>query len=325
MTTKKIVFIADMFAENFQGGAELVNEELISLLIAKGHEVSKMSCRFMTVNILKSLLPYPIIVGSMISMSEEVKKELSSGKYKYLFYEHDHKYLPQRNPANFVNYTAPTNTLVNVDFYKNAQAVLCQSAMHEEIINKNLNLSNTINLGSSLWGEGFLEQISQIPITKTRNAAIVASTNPVKNQKACEDFCKSKKMEYDIISADSPIQLAQKLAAYEFLVFFPTVPESLCRVAVEAKMVGCKIITNKMLGAASEPWFQSSPEDIIEEMKKAPEKTLRIVEKKLFPIEEKKEPNHFKIVIPSYNAEEWIAQCITSIKKQFYKKRFTII
>jgi glycosyltransferase involved in cell wall biosynthesis len=319
LKSKNIIFVADLFVENLQGGAELVNEQLINLLRQRGHTVTKMRCPGLTIDLLRSFKNHPLIFGSIITLAENIKNELSSGGYNYVFYEHDHKYLTERNPAKFVNFKAPKASIVNVGFYENAKLVLCQSSAHEEIINKNLNLSNTVNLGSSLWGENFLNEIASIPINKTKKYAIVASDNPVKNQAGCENFCKAKGLKYDIVSAPTPISLARKMSEYEYLIFFPTVPESLCRVAVEAKMVGCKIITNNLLGASSEPWFSSNPEEIINEMRRAPLKTLSVLEDFLAETGETTEETHFKIIVPTYNSEKWIGNCINSIKTQGYK------
>ncbi len=314
---KNIYFVADLFESDLAGGAEIVNEHLIHLLANKGYIVEKTYSRVLTCTMVKAMREVPIIIGSFVSMREDVKRELATGDYNYIIYEHDHKYLPSRNPGEYKDYIVPSNIIVNRGLYENADLVLCQSTHHQEIINKNLNLSNTFNLGSSLWSLDELNELSKLDISKNKKAAIVASDNPVKNQAACEKYCKSKNIPYEIIQADNSLHLAKKLAEYEYLVFFPTVPESLCRVAVEAKMVGCKVITNKMLGASSEPWFRGSSHEIIEEMRQAPKKTLDVIEG-AFQKRVSREPTHFKVIVPFYNAEDWIQKCLISVRNQQY-------
>ena len=63
---------------------------------------------------------------------------------------------------------------------------------------------------------------------------------------------------------------------YEFLVFFPKVLETFSRVSVEAKMVGCKLYTNNLLGAASESWFSKDKNAVIQEMRLARNKTYKL-------------------------------------------------
>ena len=139
----------------------------------------------------------------------------------YVLYEHDHKYLVTRNPAEFKDFKAPVDLLVNEDLYKNALGVFCQSQVHKKAILANMDLDNVINLGSSLWSEEFLGSVEKIPIKKTKKAAIINDSNPIKQQQKAELFCKKNNIEYDVIEAPTPVELARKLAEYEFLVFFP--------------------------------------------------------------------------------------------------------
>jgi glycosyltransferase involved in cell wall biosynthesis len=325
MSEQEVVFIADFYASDINGGAELVNQSLIELLKNDKRKVSCLYSRYVTVKLLRSLSGKPIILGSFVHLSQEAMNELASNSYNYTIYEHDHKYLANRNPAQYQNFKAPDEAIINKDFYTSASVVLCQSRQHEEIVKSNLSLTNTINLGSSLWSEDYLNTVEQLQINKTKVAAIIASSNPIKNQAEAEQYCKQNNIEYEVVSSPTPLGLTRILSEYEYVVLLPTVPESLCRVAVEAKMVGCKIITNNLLGAASEDWFSKSRQEIISEMKKAPLKTLRCVASHLVSGEKQKEETHFKIVIPFYNAEKWIGKCIDSVKEQSYSNYECII
>ena len=47
------------------------------------------------------------------------------------------------------------------------------------------------------------------------------------------------------------------------LVFLPETPETLSRVIVEARMMNMGVVTNKLVGAASEPWYSLKGHDLI--------------------------------------------------------------
>jgi hypothetical protein len=49
-------------------------------------------------------------------------------------------------------------------------------------------------------------------------------------------------------------------------VFFPKTPETLSRITVEARMMNMKTITNRNVGAISEPWFSLKGEELIDRM-----------------------------------------------------------
>lgn len=270
----EIVFIADFFIEDYRGGAELANEELIKILLNKGHTVEKVRSEDLTVEFLHDNSHKCFILSNFMRLNKLPKEKLKS--LNYVLYEHDHKYLVTRNPAEFKDFTAPADLLVNEDLYTHALGVFCQSSVHRSALLANIDLKNVINLGSSLWSSDFLDSISKIKIKKSKKAAIINDKNPIKQKSLAEKFCKENKIEYDVIEADSPLELAEKLSEYEFLVFFPALLETFSRVAVEAKMVGCKLYTNKLLGAASEEWFKADRDQIIDTMKSAGEKTYSL-------------------------------------------------
>jgi glycosyltransferase involved in cell wall biosynthesis len=157
-------------------------------------------------------------------------------------------------------------------------------------------------------------------IHKTKRVAVLKSGNPIKNQIGAENFCRERNLEYDLISAPNPSELLEKLSSYETLVYLPLVPESFCRLVVEAKMVGCKVITNKFVGATSESWFSGSREQIIDSVDSLQDEIVEFFNNKLLSenSSEKEEGTHFKIIVPFYNAEQWIKRCIKSIQEQNY-------
>jgi len=60
-------------------------------------------------------------------------------------------------------------------------------------------------------------------------------------------------------------------------VFFPKTPETLSRIVVEARMMGVKIITNKLVGATKEEWFKLKGVELVEEMRARREQILKTI------------------------------------------------
>lgn len=94
--SRHIIFIADYFIENFHGGAEMANEELIVLLREQGHVVEK----HLSMNVLPGFISAnkdkDFIVANYMLLGGTCKKELY--ECNYVLYEHDHKYVVNRNP-----------------------------------------------------------------------------------------------------------------------------------------------------------------------------------------------------------------------------------
>ena len=107
----KFVFIADFFANEIPGGGELNNDEVCSILTSFGHEVQKVKCANVTENILLQDANY--IVANFVQLSEK-NKQILQNKKKYIIYEHDHKYVKTRNPADYPGYLAPKSEIVNL-------------------------------------------------------------------------------------------------------------------------------------------------------------------------------------------------------------------
>ena len=58
-----------------------------------------------------------------------------------------------------------------------------------------------------------------------------------------------------------------RLGKNEAFVFFPKTPETLSRIVVEARMMGVKVITNKLVGATKEEWFKLKGVELVEQMR----------------------------------------------------------
>ena len=145
----KLVFIADFFVDEILGGGELNNDELIKIFKQRGREVISAKSASVNTDFIESNKESHFIVANFIMLSDACKRALENKSY--IIYEHDHKYLANRNPAYCKGFKCPENKIINRDFYKNAKAVLCQSQFHNDIVKQNLNIDNIVNLGGNLW------------------------------------------------------------------------------------------------------------------------------------------------------------------------------
>jgi hypothetical protein len=176
----------------------------------------------------------------------------------YSILEHDHKYIIERDPSGYKDFMVPSHRIIHRAFYANAKNVFAQSKIHAEVISKNLHIHNVINLGMSLWSE---EQITLIRSCVGREkqdltAVIMRSNNPIKNTQGAIDYCLQKNLKFELIGSPRYIEFLDQLAKGEKFVFFPRVLESFNRVLLEARMLGCKIVTNNLNGCTSEDWFK---------------------------------------------------------------------
>ena len=247
----KIAFISDIFlSDGIVGGAELVNDCLITRLRTRGYQVTSKHSHSPI-----NLEEYDFfIVSNFINMPEEVKESLYDRDY--IIYEHDHKYLKNRNPSVFPDFKAPPHMIINEKFYRSARAVFCQSNIHAEVVRKNLSIRNVVNTGCSLWHNSQIATLRKHAGNKKKPVyAIMDSSNSIKGTSEAENYCLQNNMPYEKIPFSGFDEFIEKLSSYAGLVFFPKTLETFCRAVMEARMVGCKLVTNDWNGCTHEEWF----------------------------------------------------------------------
>jgi len=248
-----VVFVSDFFAEQgISGGAEAFNDELINCLVSEGCKLEKINCHLLTPAHIRDDKFY--IISNFMNLSKNNLNLLKNTKYIIL--EHDHKYVSTNDPSKFLNMLAPSRFIINKDFFENAKAVFCQSKIHAEVLQKNLLINHVVNLGCNLWSNDNIELLKKsINIKKTKKNVILYTKNKNKGMDRTVQYCKKNNIEFEFIQPSKYETFIKELATAEKLYFFPEWLESFSRVAIEARILGCAIVTNKLVGATSEPWF----------------------------------------------------------------------
>jgi hypothetical protein len=273
-----VCLIADYFYKDLIGGAELNDFSVIQRLEAAGISVKEMHCHNVTVEFLKKNKQMQYIVANFVLLPEKVKQFFISERLNYVIYEHDHKYLKRRNPIFYKDFIAPDSDLANVEFYKTAKAVVCLTQLAVDVFKANTGLENVAKIGASVWTDEDLDFISDLSnTTKNNKFAIVDSNNPIKKREKCIQFCEARDVPYDLISDRDHRRFLEKLSKYKGLAFMTGHLETCCRLVVEAKMMNCKVITQqRLIGAASEPWFELNGIELVESIREISKKSLDV-------------------------------------------------
>lgn len=273
-----IYFVADFFLDEVMGGAEACNEVIFES-IAKDKQITKIKSEKINLDFLQKNINDNFLIANFRLLSEESKLFIQDKlKNKYIIIEHDHKYLTKSSPSEYPFFLIPEDNLINIEFYKNAKAVLAQSKLHSEVIQKNLLLENLVNLSGNCWtAEDIRVLRKKINNKKEIKYGILESNNPIKGMNNSIQYCKNKGLEYKLIKFQDYNNFIDELSRIETLIFFPQSLETLSRVAIEAKILGCKILTNKLLSVASEGFFQKNPEDILNYLEESSSRIPNII------------------------------------------------
>jgi|7_EtaG_2_1085326.scaffolds.fasta_scaffold00123_3 hypothetical protein len=257
--------ISDYLPDEVLGGCEINNAELADVLRARGHQVIEKKSIFIETNDIIDNPHVCYIVSNFIELNPACIEELK--KTKYVIYEHDHKYLRSRNPAHYKDFKAPAEELINLDFYRHAQAVFCQSDFHGDIIKKNTGLRNIVSVAGNLWSEESLALMGEIAsVEKEDCAAILNSPIPHKNTLDTIRYCQYANRRHELISSNNYHSFLKQMGRNNEFIFFPKTPETLSRVVCEARMMNMVVTTNNLVGATSESWFALKGKDLIARM-----------------------------------------------------------
>ena len=129
----QVLFIADVYADEVPGGGEIVNDLVINELINNGHHVIKFKSQDISTKDLAHYIAndFMVILGNHLALSQQHKNIIIAAtvnpdsNFKYLIYEHDHKYLSSRDPSVYEGFLAPDDShIVGRELYEQASAVL---------------------------------------------------------------------------------------------------------------------------------------------------------------------------------------------------------
>ena len=263
------IIVSDFLHSEVHGGCELNNKEIQYLLTREGFSVREIRSQEVSIGFLKENSNSKFIITNFVRLPEPSKKYLENN-LQYIIYEHDHKYLINRDPSSFKNYTATSSNIINYNFYRAAMSIFGQTKIHADVIKRNLKLDHIINIGGNLWSEehlDFLEKLAEETKEKENKHSVFSSPNLIKGSGEAINFCETNKKEYEFLTPQPFESLMQALSKNEYFVFLPLTLETCSRIVLEARMLGCKVVTTEKVGALSEEWFKLKGKDLIDFMR----------------------------------------------------------
>ena len=249
------IYVADFINEEASGGAEQNDRELISILVDIGHSVTQFKSDEISMDFVKENKDSFFIISNFVFMFNRMKQYIANN-IKYIKIEHDHQYLVTRNPSDYDDYRAPLEDLKDIAFYNSAKAVFVQSSLHEDIIRKNLGLTNVYNVAGNLWSLEILDLLQNLGQQKKKDkVSIMNSPTAHKGTSNAVRYCSHTGLDYELLDAQSHEDFLTAMAQNDKFIFLPETVETLSRIVCEARMMDISVITNGNIGAASEKWF----------------------------------------------------------------------
>lgn len=271
---ESVIFVADLFVEDYAGGAEMTSEALIS---ASPYAIKKVHSQDVTRSMIAANTNKIWVFGNFVNLNPQLIPHLM-GTCKYVIIEYDYKFCAHRSieKHHFVEGT-PCDCEKRVigeaisSFYYNSQCIFWMSEKQRENYLQrfpHLEEKNSIVL-SSVFDDAFFVRIDQLRQThpfETKQGWIVFKSNSwIKGTEAAVDYCEKNKLQYKIVSNLTPDETLEELAKAKGFVYLPPGGDTCPRMVIEAKLLGCDIIANEHVEHATEDWFQDASIDDIEE------------------------------------------------------------
>lgn len=136
-------------------------------------------------------------------------------------------------------------------------------------------------LGCSVMGSEFFDAVARFRASGApagSGTRIIYSGHSTKGYEQALAYCRAHGIEPLVIRDATPQEVLNSFANGARLVFLPQWPEPASRVAVEARFLGCEIISNDALGVAGESWWHASDDLAFDFVREAAPRFWALVE-----------------------------------------------
>ena len=261
-----IVFVADLFVEDYVGGAELTTEALIESCPLK---TFKVKCSDITLETLNSGHTKYWIFGNFASLNKELIPTIVAN-IQYSILEYDYKFCKYRSIEKHKLITGSEcdchqdmhGKMISAFMY-GSKSLWWMSEAQQAIYEKRFPFlaekENTVL--SSVFNDEFFAAVKLLKEKyKDHNREkwiVLGSTSWIKGFQQAEEWCKQNNKEYEVLWNVPYSEVLEKLAQAEGFVYLPQGGDTCPRMVIEAKLLGCKLHINEDVQHAKEIWFDT--------------------------------------------------------------------
>ena len=269
-----VVFVADLFEEDYAGGAEMTSESIIS---SSPYKVQKLHSRDVNLATLSQGVKKFWIFGNFSQMNPELIPSIVAN-LKYTVLEYDYKYCKFRSPEKHKVATGSIcdcheqiNGKLISAFYYGAQALWWMSEKQKDKYHRLFPfLSEKDNIVlSSVFSKKTLSTLKilreSIKSEEKKGWIVLGSQSWVKGFESAKKWCEDNKKEYEVVWNVPYDKLLAKMSAAEGFVYLPAGGDTCPRMVIEAKLLGCKLQLNEDVQHKNEEWFDTDDLASIEE------------------------------------------------------------
>jgi len=263
-----IFFIADAFADQYIGGAELTTEAIIEGCGNK--QIVKINCTSLTIDFLEKNKNSTFIVCNFDSLEDNLKIYMCKN-IKYSIIEYDYKICKYRSLAKHKKITNKECDClegmfgkIRTAFYGYAEKIWFMSEEQKDIFLSRVSVlkEEKCEVLSSVFSRGDLRFIQSISQNEKNNKyLILGSDSWIKNTNGCVEYARKNNLDFEIVKDLPYHELLIKMSLSKGLIFHPLAHDTCPRIVIEAKLLGLDLDLNEYVQHKNERWFTGSVEN----------------------------------------------------------------
>ena len=272
----KIVFVADLFADQYVGGAELTTEALIE---SCPFEFVKLNSKEVTVETLHSYQDHYWVFGNCVGLNMTLIPSIV-GNIKYSVLEYDYKFCKYRSIELHKHETGEDcdcadmqlGKLVSAFFFGADQVFWMSGQQEQRYIERFPFLELKGRVLGSVFGKEDLRRLEFLRDGPKKGDWLVQKSNSwIKGTEDAIEWCEKTERKYEVFEGLSRTEMLNKFYNSKGFCFLPRGGDTCPRVVIEAKILGCELHLNDNVQHANEAWFaQGTPDTMLEHLKSLP-------------------------------------------------------
>jgi len=286
MKSMNIIFVADLFSNDYAGGAELTTDALISY---GPQNIIKVHSKDVDVKFLQDHQHDYWVFCNFSSLNFNLIP-LLIGNINYSVIEYDYKFCQYRSIEKHKAATGYDCDCANKDigkyvsaFFYGADYIFWMSKGQMDRYHSFFpSLKNRKQMIlSSVFDNNFFNVIDVMKnYNDNRDGWIVLGSNSwIKGKDNAIKWCEENNKKYEVIWDIPYEETLAKLASAEGFVYLPAGGDTCPRMVIEAKLLGCEVVTNENVQHESESWWQNEQEITREYLEEQPYVFWSIIEK----------------------------------------------
>lgn len=263
----EIVFVSDLFIEDYAGGAEMTTEAIIQ---ASPFSVFKLHTKDVNMKTLEAGVGKFWIFGNYASLDLNLIPTIVSN-IRYSILEYDYKYCKYRSPEKHKAseniecncHQEPRGKMISAFMHGSRSLWWMSEKQRDLYFNMFPFLRERSNIVlSSVFDDNFFAKVALLREQNKENRdekfVIIGSNSWIKGVEDSIAFCEKNSLEYEVIWNKTYSEVLEKLSVSKGMVFLPRGGDTCPRTVIEAKLLGCSLILNENVQHKDELWFSNS-------------------------------------------------------------------